>query len=66
MKVVVRKGEAGYYVARVPALRGCWSQGETREEAVANAKEAAALWVEVEQEKHARQPAGAEVVAVDL
>ncbi|MCX6377277.1 MAG: type II toxin-antitoxin system HicB family antitoxin [Armatimonadetes bacterium] len=51
LKVIVKKGEAGYYVARVPALKGCWSQGKTSDEAVANAKEAAALWLEVEQEK---------------
>ena len=51
LKVLVRKGEAGYYVARVPALKGCWSQGITREEAVANVREAASLWLEVEQDK---------------
>ncbi|MBI2844785.1 MAG: type II toxin-antitoxin system HicB family antitoxin [Armatimonadetes bacterium] len=51
LKVLVKKGEAGYYVARIPALKGCWSQGKTREEAIQNVKEAAALWLEVEQEK---------------
>lgn len=55
LKVIVSKGEVGYYVARVPALKGCWSQGKTPDEAVANAKEAAALWLEVEQEKGTRQ-----------
>ena len=51
LKVMVRKGESGYFVARVPALKGRWSQGRTPEEAIANAKEAAELWLEVEQEK---------------
>jgi len=51
LKVVVKQGESGYYIARVPALKGCWSQGRTQEEAIANVKEAAALWLEVEQEK---------------
>ena len=55
LKVVVQKGESGYYVARVPALKGCWSQGETEREAIANVKEAAVLWLEVEQGKRSRQ-----------
>ena len=67
LKVIVRKGEAGYYVARVPALKGCWSQGKTQDEAIANAKEAAALWLEVEQEKGTRQLGrSAEVHAVQI
>jgi predicted RNase H-like HicB family nuclease len=64
LKVIVRKGEAGYFVARVPALKGCWSQGKTREEAIANAKEAAALWLEVEQEKRAKELGGKVEVVV--
>lgn len=67
LKVIVRKGEAGYYVARVPALKGCWSQGKTPEEAVSNAKEAAALWLEVEQDKITKRLRGtAEVHAVQI
>jgi predicted RNase H-like HicB family nuclease len=50
LKVRVTRGEAGPYVAQVRALKGCWSQGATRDEAVANAREAAALWLEVEQD----------------
>ena len=67
LKVLVKKGEAGYYVARVPALKGCWSQGATREEAVANVREAAELWLEVEQDKRSRQLGGkSEVFAVQI
>ena len=67
LKVIVRKGEAGYYVAHVPALRGCWTQGRTPEEAIANAKEAAALWLEVEQEKKTKHLTGrSEVRAVQI
>ena len=34
-KVVLSKNEDGYTV-HCPALRGCWSQGATEEEALAN------------------------------
>lgn len=51
LKVVIENGEAGYYVARCPALKGCWSQGETEQEALANIKEAIESWLEVEEEK---------------
>ena len=37
---------AGYYNASVPALPGCFSYGASREEAVANIKEAVQLYLE--------------------
>jgi predicted RNase H-like HicB family nuclease len=39
-QVVIYPGEDGWWVAECPSLPGCISQGETREEAVANIKEA--------------------------
>jgi len=36
LQVVVQQDEAGYFVAEVPALPGCLSQGKTRDEAIAN------------------------------
>ena len=38
--------DAGGYSVEIPALPGCVSQGETFEEALANIKEAAELYVE--------------------
>jgi predicted RNase H-like HicB family nuclease len=38
-KVVLSKNEDGYTV-HCPALRGCWSQGATEEEALANIRSA--------------------------
>ncbi len=38
--VIIEKDESGVYVAYVPALPGCYSQGETIEEAMKNIKEA--------------------------
>ncbi len=51
LKVVVQLGEDRGFVAHVPALRGCWSQGGTREEALANVREAIEGWLEAEQDK---------------
>jgi predicted RNase H-like HicB family nuclease len=38
--VVIYPGEDGYWVAECPSLPGCISQGKTKEEAIANIKEA--------------------------
>lgn len=49
MRFVVRidKDETGYYVAEVPALPGCLSQGKTLAEARANIREAISGWLSV-------------------
>jgi predicted RNase H-like HicB family nuclease len=39
-QALIYPGENGYWVAECPSLPGCVSQGATREEAVANIKEA--------------------------
>lgn len=39
-------GEDSYWVAEVPSLPGCISQGKTREEAIENIKEAITLYIE--------------------
>ena len=51
LHVVLEQDEAGYYVAEVPALPGCLSQGKTREEALANVKEAIEDWLQVMETK---------------
>lgn len=50
-RVILYPGEDGYMVAEVPSLPGCVSQGKTRDEALANIREAIALHVEVLQER---------------
>lgn len=45
LKVVIGKGEDGYFAASVPALKGCWSQGKTRDEALENIREAKELYL---------------------
>jgi predicted RNase H-like HicB family nuclease len=44
--VILEQEADGGYVAVVPALPGCVSQGNTRDEALANIREAADLYVE--------------------
>lgn len=39
-QVIIYPGEDGYWVAECPSLPGCVSQGMTKEEAIANIKEA--------------------------
>ena len=51
LHVVIEKDESGYYVAEVPALPGCLSQGKTREEALTSIKEAIEGWFEVMESK---------------
>jgi len=48
IKVIIEKGEDGYFVASVPSLKGCWSQGKSREEALENIREAIDLYLEPE------------------
>lgn len=44
--VVLEPDPDGGYVAVIPAFPGCYSQGETAEEALTNAREAIALTIE--------------------
>jgi predicted RNase H-like HicB family nuclease len=66
LKVIISPGEDRGFVAHVPALRGCWSQGATRDEAIANIHEAVEAWLEVEQDKDERGevPADVELISV--
>jgi predicted RNase H-like HicB family nuclease len=45
-QVILHPAEEGGYWVEVPSLSGCFSQGETREEALDNVKEAIALYIE--------------------
>ena len=45
-RVLIEQDEDGVFVAEVPALPGCISQGRTRIEATENIKEAIALYLE--------------------
>jgi predicted RNase H-like HicB family nuclease len=56
LHVIIEQDEKGYFVAEVPALPGCVSQGRTRKEAIANIKEAIEGWLEVMESKKSLDP----------
>ena len=45
-QVIIYPGEDGFWVVECPSLPGCVSQGKSREEAIANIKEAIEGYVE--------------------
>ena len=46
LPVVITQDEDGYYLAEVPVLQSCFTQGKTREEALSNIKEVIHLYLE--------------------
>ena len=46
LTVILEHQEEGGFTVYVPSLKGCISQGETREEALRNIKEAIELYLE--------------------
>ena len=67
-RVIIEQDEDGVYIAEVPALPGCISQGHTRSEALDNIREAIAAYVESLQAHGEPVPPSIfeEVVEVDL
>ncbi len=55
-QVIIYPGEDGYWVAECPSLPGCISQGTTKEEAVANIREAIRGYVAALEEDHIPVP----------
>ena len=53
IQAYIYKDESGAYCADIPAFPGCHSCGDTFEEAQANIREAAALWIETANEEAA-------------
>ncbi|MBI2911585.1 MAG: type II toxin-antitoxin system HicB family antitoxin [Chloroflexi bacterium] len=60
--VVLHKAEEGGYWLEVPALPGCYSQGETVDEALANVREAIELYLDTLSEKGEVLPKDADTV----
>jgi len=48
IKVILEPSDEGGYAVRVPVLRGCISEGDSKEEALCNIKEAIALYLKTD------------------
>ena len=65
-KIVLMKSEEGYSVS-CPALPGCWSQGETEEEAMENIKDAIQEYLAAREEYYkSSAPQGVDVREVEV
>ena len=60
--VVVHQAEEGGFWVNVPALPGCYSQGESVEETLGNVKEAIELYLETLKDDGQDTPRDADVV----
>jgi len=50
LPVIVEKDEDGFYVVECPLLKGCYTQGETLDEALKNIREVIEMCLEEESE----------------
>ena len=66
-QVVLYRGDDGFWVAECPSLPGCVSQGQTRERAIENIREAIQAYIAVlEGDKLPVPPETSEVEIVTL
>jgi predicted RNase H-like HicB family nuclease len=55
-QVIIYPGEDGYFVAEVPSLPGCISQGKSKEEALNNIREAIRVYIAALQDDNISVP----------
>ncbi len=55
-QVIIYPGEDGYFVAEVPSLPGCISQGKSKEEALINIREAIRIYIAALQDDNISVP----------
>ena len=60
--VIIHDAEEGGFWVEVPALPGCYSQGESVDDALGNVKDAIALYLEVLADEDADIPVDSDVV----
>ena len=63
LSVVLEPSEEGGYTVYVPSLPGCLSEGETKEEALTNIREASELYLETVEDDSGFNP-NAETIAI--
>jgi predicted RNase H-like HicB family nuclease len=64
LKIIIHREEDGRYSVAVPALPGCYSCGDSVEEARANIREAAEGWLGANNERNPFDEAGAAVESI--
>ena len=63
---IIHEEPEGGYSAEVPALPGCYTDGDTLEEVQANLREAIQRYLEVFEEDCANLPAGSRMLEVSV
>ena len=63
-QVIVEQDEAGNFVAECPALRACYTQGKSYEEAIENIKDVITLCLEDLKSRKKRIPRQPEIIGV--
>lgn len=63
-QVIVEQDEAGYYVAECPALRACYTQGQSYEEVMENIQDVIALCLEDLKQRGEAIPRQSEIIGV--
>ena len=66
LPVVLHPGEDGFVVAECPLIPGCISQGKTKDEALANIREAIELCLETREQEGWQLPDEYQVVDVTV
>ena len=64
--VIIEKDEDGMFVAEVPDLKGCYTQGETKEEVLKNIKEVIGLCLEDQKDFHPHELVSVQKVEVSV
>jgi predicted RNase H-like HicB family nuclease len=52
LRAYIHPAEEGGFWAEVPALRGCYTEGETLQETIDNLQDAIAGWLDVAEQTH--------------
>lgn len=67
-RVLIEPDEDGVFVAEVPSLPGCVSQGKNRDEALINVREAIELYLEslAEHDEPVPPPITEEIVEIEI
>jgi predicted RNase H-like HicB family nuclease len=65
LKVILEPSEEGGYTITVPSIPGCISEGESREEAIRNIREAIELYLEPVEDDQIFSP-GAELMELAI